>query len=163
VAQSIIKCVTSCKIDFENIQAFVSDNVAYMRKCFNDILKALFKNCRHVTCVAHILALVGECWRINLKELDSFINLVKQIFCKSPARRRRWIQHLKDHNVDKPRMPPSPVIVRLNTRFKAAIFYAEHFKYYSDFITNERLNEDDTQSLTALDNLFKNLLNCKIR
>ena len=88
MAQSIIKCVTSCKIDFEDILAFFSDNVTFMRKCLNDILKALFKNCRPVTCVAYILALVGDCWRINLKEVDSFIGLVKQIFCKSPASRR---------------------------------------------------------------------------
>jgi len=73
VAQSIIKCVTSCKIDFEDKVAFLPHNVTYMRKCFKDILKALFKNCCPVTCVAHILALVGDCWRINLKEVDSFI------------------------------------------------------------------------------------------
>jgi hypothetical protein len=132
-----------------------------MRKCFKDILKPLFKNCRHVTCCAHILALVGECWRVNLKELDSFISLIKQIFCKSPARRRRWSKHLKDNNVENPRMPPSPVIVRWNTWYKAAIYHVEHFKYYSSFIKNERENEDDTQALTALSKLIEE--SCDLR
>jgi hypothetical protein len=104
--------------------------------------------------VAHIVALVGECWRVNLKQLNSFISLVKQIFCKSPARRRRWLKHLKENDVEKPCLPPSPVIVRWNTWFKAAIYHVDHFKYYSSFISNERRNEDDTQALTSLQKLI---------
>jgi hypothetical protein len=102
------------------------------------------------------LALVGECWRINLKQLDKFISFIKQIFCKSPARRRRWLDHLKKNNIVKPRLPPSPVIVLWNTWFKAAIYHAEHFKYYSSFVSNERQNEDDSLTLTELENLLSN-------
>ena len=156
MAQSILKCVSDYQIKYEDILAFVSDNVSYMRKCYVDILKPLFKNCRHVTCIAHILALVGECWRTNMKYLDSFISAIKQIFCKSPARRRRWIEHLKNNNIEKPCLPPSPVIVRWNTWFRAAIYHAKHFSYYSGFISNERENEDDTQALTTLDSLIRN-------
>ena len=80
VALSILKSVGNFNIKYEDIYTFASDNVAYMKKCFSEILKPLFKNCRHVTCVAHILALIGECWRNNLKDLDSFIGMIKQIF-----------------------------------------------------------------------------------
>ena len=80
---------------------------------------------------------------------------MKQIFCKSPARRRRWLKHLKDNNAENPRMPSSPVIVRWNTWFKAAIYHVEHFIYYSGFIINERENEDDTKVLNALTKFIK--------
>jgi hypothetical protein len=38
---------------------------------------------------------------------------------------------------------------------KPQFLHDEHFKYYSDFINIERVNDDDTQSLTELDNLLK--------
>lgn len=132
-----------------------------MKKCFSEILKPLFSNCKHVTCVTHILALVGECWRLNLKDLDTFVGLVKQIFCKSAARRRRWLDHLKSNNVEKPTLPPSPVITRWNTWFRASIYHSKHFEYYQSFIANERLFEDDTQKLEALDLLIERCTNLK--
>jgi hypothetical protein len=65
VAQSILKSVSNFEISYEDVYPFASDNVSYMKKCISEILKTLFRYCRHVTCVAHILALVGECWRQN--------------------------------------------------------------------------------------------------
>jgi hypothetical protein len=132
-----------------------------MKKCFLEILKPLVTNCNLVTCVTHILALVGECWRLNLKDLDSFISSIKQIFCKSAARRRRWLNHLKSNNVETPVLPPSPVITRWNTWFRAAIYHSKHFECYQSFIANERLFEDDFQTLEALDLLIERCQNLK--
>ena len=161
VAQSILKSVGNFNIKYEDIYTFASDNVAYMKKCFSEILKPLFKNCRHVTCVAHILALIGECWRNNLKDLDSFIGMIKQIFSKSAARRRRWLNHLRNNDVENPILPPSPVITRWNTWFKAAIYHSKHIQYYQSFVANERLFEDDTPTLEALDLLLERCVNFK--
>ena len=147
--------VSDYKINYDDILAFVSDNVSYMKKCFKDILKPLFTNCHHVTCVAHILALVGECWRVNLKDVDAFISYTKQIFSKCASRRRRWLQHLKNNNVENPVLPPSPVITRWNTWFKAAIYHAKYYELYQSFISNERCFEDDTQTLESLDLLIE--------
>ena len=141
--------VSDYKINYDDILAFVSDNVSYMKKCFKDILKPLFTNCHHVTCVAHILALVGECWRVNLKDVDAFISYTKQIFSKCASRRRRWLQHLKNNNVE------NPVITRWNTWFKAAIYHAKYYELYQSFISNERCFEDDTQTLESLDLLIE--------
>jgi hypothetical protein len=62
---------------------------------------------------------------------------------------------LKSSNVDSPVLPPSPVITRWNTWFKAAIYHSKHFEYYQSFIANKRLFEDDSQTLEALDLLIE--------
>jgi len=132
-----------------------------MKKCYKDVLFNQFPNCRHITCFAHILNLVGECWRLNLKSVDKFISLIKMIFCKSPSRRRRWIEHLKSNNVPNPTLPPSPVIVRWNTWSRAAIYHAKHYEHYQAFISNERLNETDTEGLISLDLLLQENVDLK--
>ena len=65
--------------------------------------------------------------------------------------RRRWIELLSSNNVPNPTLPPSPVIVRWNTWFRAAIYHAKHYEHYQAFISNERLNETDTEGLISLD------------
>lgn len=45
---------------FNDVVAFVTDNAAYMKKCFRDSLRGILPNAVHVTCWAHILSLVGD-------------------------------------------------------------------------------------------------------
>ena len=74
----------------------------------------------------------------------------------SPARRRRFLQHLASFGgVEKPKLPPTPVIVRWNTWFKAAIYHCDHFEFYRSFIANERLFETDTDALLQIDLLLE--------
>ena len=89
VAQECTKTVANYGFDFNNILAFVTDNASYMKKCYNDILKDLFPNCIHVTCFAHICALLGECWRKTFKIADDLVRTMKKLFKNSPFRKQK--------------------------------------------------------------------------
>ena len=45
--------------------------------------------------------------------------------------------------------------MRWNTWFRAAIYHADHFDFYQNFITSERINEDDCEALKVLDLLLE--------
>jgi len=49
IAQLIIRTLTSVNIDFSNVLALISDNAAYMKKCFTDGLHGLLPNAVHIT------------------------------------------------------------------------------------------------------------------
>ena len=63
VSQAILKCLNKYCIDYENVLAYGSDNVAYMNKSWKAVLCNILTNGRHVTCNAHIISLVGDCFR----------------------------------------------------------------------------------------------------
>ena len=96
VAQACTKTVSDYEFDFNNILAFVTDNASYMKKCYNDILKGLFPNCIHVTCFAHICALLGECWRKTFKIADDLVRTMKKLFKNSPYRKQKLKEILND-------------------------------------------------------------------
>lgn len=89
VAQACTKTIADYGFDFNNVLAFVTDNASYMKKCFNDILKGLLPNCVHVTCFAHICALLGECWRKTFKTVDDLVRIIKKLFKNSPFRKQK--------------------------------------------------------------------------
>lgn len=64
----------SYEIGFENVVVFDTDNAAYMKKDFGSVRSGLFPNSVHCTCLAHIINLVGESFRIP--------------FCQFPIRRK---------------------------------------------------------------------------
>ncbi len=137
IAQLIIRTLTNANIDFNNVLALISDNAAYMKKCFTNCLRGLWPNAVHVTCWAHILSLVGEEFRGALKLCDELVINMKGIFSKAPGRRARYLAHLRENNVSKIALPPVPVITRWNTWFAAALYHANHLQYYKFFVTKE--------------------------
>jgi len=96
VAKAIVATISKLSINFDNIIGFNSDNVGYMTKAYNDTLKTLFSNCIHIGCYAHIMALLGTAWRLELKELDAFITSFKSIFVKASHRRSRYLEFLHE-------------------------------------------------------------------
>ena len=112
IAQVIIRTLNSLGIDFNNVLALVSDNAAYMKKCFNDSLRGLLPIAVHVTCWAHILSLVGEEFRGALELTDSFVASMKAIFSHAPGRRARYLSYLRDCASNDITMPPNPVVTR---------------------------------------------------
>ena len=154
VAQAILKALNKYGIEYENVLAYGSDNVTYMKKSFTDILCNILTNARHVTCNAHIQSLIGECFRENMVQVDSLIASIKFIFAKALHRRRRYISFLKSRCVLKPRMPPQPVVVRWNTWFNAVIYAEKHYEPLSAFVDAELASENSTQALVRLRDLF---------
>jgi hypothetical protein len=155
IAQVIIRTLTNANIDFNNVLALVSDNAAYMKKCFTDGLLGLLPNAVHITCWAHILSLVGEEFRSAFELTDNFVGSMKAIFSKAPGRRARYLSHLRDCAAADVSMPPNPVVTRWNTWFKAALYHGEHLQYYRTFIENEIGHVGSTVQLHKLLEILK--------
>lgn len=137
IAQLIIRTITMSNVHFNDVIALVSDNAAYMKKCFYDNLRGLLPNAVHVTCWAHILSLVGEEFHAALQLCDLLAANIKGIFSKAPGRRARYLHHLKQNNVSNVHLPPVPVITRWNTWFAAIFYHAEHLDHYVTFVARE--------------------------
>ena len=80
IAQLIVRTLTNMNIEFNNVLALVSDNAAYMKKCFKDDLCGMLPNAVHVTCWAHIVHLVGDELRGALNMCDLLVATMKSIF-----------------------------------------------------------------------------------
>ena len=102
VAQAILKCLNHFNVEYENVLAYGSDNVSYMKKSFEAILSNMLPNARHITCDAHIIALAGDFFREFLTSLDSFNASIKFIFSKAAQIRRRYIESLRSIGISRP-------------------------------------------------------------
>jgi len=137
VGQEITRALNEMNIDFNNVFAVVSDNAAYMKKCYKDILSSLFPNSVYVTCWAHALHLAVEAFRQQLPAADAVVASGKAIFAHAPGRRQRWLQHLKSEGVEAPVLPPDPVITRWGTWLCAAKYYCKHLEQLASFLEPE--------------------------
>ncbi|CAF1093855.1 unnamed protein product [Brachionus calyciflorus] len=157
VSQAVIKTLNKYDINFDNVFSFVSDNASYMFKSYNNVLINLLPNSHHTTCVAHIIALIADTWRISLKKLDKLVGLIKFIFSKSPARRIRYKVFLQELNVEKANLPPEPVITRWNTWFTAIQYHVENWDHLCKFINSEISLYPETESLSEALEILKDL------
>lgn len=155
VSSAIIQSLVKIKIDFSNVVTFTTDNASYMLKAFNTVLKPVLFNCSHVTCFAHIVALLGEVWRSGLPNLDSAIACLKSIFVRSNQRKRRFVEFLKDNSAQNPSNFPIPVETRWNTWFISVEFLAKHYDLVVKFVDKE-LETEENSALLKLKSLFLN-------
>lgn len=59
VGQIILRTLVEWSIPFNAPRLLVSDSASYMKKCFYNILKPVMPQLFHMTCIAHILNLIG--------------------------------------------------------------------------------------------------------
>jgi len=155
MSQVVIRTLSNLNVDFNDVLAFISDNAAYMKKCFTDRLKGILPNTVHITCWVHIVFLVGEQFRCALPLIDELVSTVKAIFSKAPGRRARYLNQLRQQKATKIALPPVPVITRWNTWFEAALYHAEHLDVYVIFVDAE-IEHGSTQQLRKLSTLLHN-------
>lgn len=93
LAQMVIRALTDAGIDFNDVDAFVTDNAPYCIKAYRECLKMIMPNSVHVCCLAHILNLVGEVWHHwdEFADVATVTNLMKTLFTCQPARKRRLV------------------------------------------------------------------------
>jgi hypothetical protein len=155
VSQALVQCCADFQIDFSKVMLFISDSASYMMKAWRDILSAIWVNCHHMNCHAHVIALAGNAIRLSLHDVDRCVALLKSILVKAPSRRNRFLRHLQDHGIDSPTNPPEPIITRWNTWFNAVCYHAPFLPHYSEFIRAERQEETDTAALRDLSNILQ--------
>lgn len=111
VSSAIVECLVASGIKFTDVITFNTDNAAYMKKAFKDVLKGLMPNATHVTCMAHVMNLLGNAFRKPFARTNKFIKDANAIFWNAGARKGRYLRFMAQH-VASPKMPPNPVGTR---------------------------------------------------
>ncbi|KAJ4447852.1 hypothetical protein ANN_09860 [Periplaneta americana] len=91
--------------------------------CF--LLAGVAPHLLHSTCWAHVLHRCAEEIRFSPKIADGFIAPVKAALAKTPARRERLLDCLKEAGTFV--LPPVPVITRWGTWLKAGKYHCTNF------------------------------------
>ncbi|CAK6975227.1 hypothetical protein PFLUV_G00119710, partial [Scomber scombrus] len=91
VSVAVVRCLQEYSIDNEDVIVFDTDNAAYMKKAFTAALQSLFPNSLHITCMAHIMNLIGNAFRKPFVQLNSFMLSFSQMFFNAGSRKRRYL------------------------------------------------------------------------
>lgn len=149
LSQHVIKSLTTYGIEYDNVCSFVSDNAAYCKAAFN-ILTNILPNAIQVGCMAHILNLAGEDFVKGefYREVVVFVNDLKNIFKRQPARKRRYLEHIATLTLPEgvpTRLPPEPCPTRWGTWFSAVEYHRTHLDVYESFFANEESTADQVE------------------
>lgn len=109
--------------DIVYIHTLINESTNYIIIAIGRLLKELYPNLIHVTCLAHALHNVCESIREEFDILNDFVGKAKLFFLKNPTR----IQLFRDMVPGVP-LPPSPCVTRWGTWIDAIGYYNEHFE-----------------------------------
>ena len=161
VARAILQCISTSGISFENIRVFNSDAAAYMQKCYREVLAPLFPNCVHITCLAHLLNLLGEEFRKPYQDVNTFVRLMSAVFFRAGARKSRYKAYIvdckeRDETINAA-LPPNPVQTRWNSWYDCVNYHLPNLPVYSEFFKQEVIvmGTRSPASLTELQKLFR--------
>ena len=143
VAAAVIQKVTTYAVPFDRVVMVDTENASYVKKAFKDILSPLFPNAVHVTCLAHIMNLVGDAFRKPFDDVNEFVRKFNQMFYLAGARKARFLKHLKDQTAGQNvtvTMAPNPVSTRWGCWFDAVLYHVKYLQYYPDFLESEHCN-----------------------
>ncbi|XP_036001540.1 uncharacterized protein LOC118565359 [Fundulus heteroclitus] len=139
VSQAILASLHSNDLDLNDAWAVVTDNAAYCLKAYREVLNEVMPNSVHVTCLCHIINLVGETWQHYkyFSDATSLVTWMRSVFFKKPARKRRWVAFLINKEAVQAKVPPEAVCTRWNSWFEAVKYHAEHVHLYRQFFLSE--------------------------
>ena len=80
MSQGIVRSANEYDIDYDNVRVFNSDNVAYIKKAFNDTLSCLFPLSVHITCNSHIVSLMATDFKKAFMELNELLKCFRNLF-----------------------------------------------------------------------------------
>ena len=106
VAQQIISPCKNFDIEFENICAFTTDNASYMRRAWNNCLKAVLPNAVHMSCIAHVMNTVIRDFMEPFEQITDWASMIWSFFVSSRSRKSQYLGFLKSIGVH-PRMLPT--------------------------------------------------------
>ena len=114
VAGAVVTCISKFGNSFKDVMVINTDNASYMKKAFNSALQTIFPNAVHITCLAHIMNLLGEEFRKPFKEVNKFVKDMNAMFWHAGSRKARFLRHLRGvlPEKERPKMPPNPVGTR---------------------------------------------------
>ncbi|CAB4431722.1 unnamed protein product [Rhizophagus irregularis] len=159
MGQVLTTIITHFNISFNLPRLFLTDSAAYMKKCYRDVLSPLMPQLIHVPCCAHILNLIGDTWRTlpQFRILKDFLDKVKEVFVNSPARRGRYLSHLKMYGIPSPCKIPLYNKTRWNSWFRMVSYAKDHIVYWPSFFKEELNNDKRHRTLEAINSCLQNV------
>ena len=79
---------------------------------------------------------------------------VKDCFVRSPARRCRYLTHLRHCGISSPCKIPLPVSTRWNSWFKMVEYTKTHLSYWSSFFEDELANDPTNETLKRISKIL---------
>lgn len=79
---------------------------------------------------------------------------VKDCFVHSPARKNRYLNHLRLNGIVSPQKVPFPVKTRWNTWFEMVFYTNEYIQYWKDFFNNELSLDSQNETLKTITSLL---------
>lgn len=157
VSQAIVRTVNEYDIDFDNVRVFNSDNVGYMKKAFSETLSCLFPLSVHITCNSHIVNLVASDFKKYFPELNEFVKCFRNLFFVPSGRKSRFLNFLRRQTGENAKMPPNPSTKSWSAWFDSAIYHAEHYFLFGEFLSAElsRGRNVASNSLLRLEEMYE--------
>ena len=109
-----------------NFLLLLSDAASYMISA-GSVLKNMYPNLFHVTCIAHLLHNCAMKVRTNSPAVDELIARIKATVTKNATRRELFCEIGQ---------PPEPVVTRWATWLESGLWYAEHLHEVRNIIDN---------------------------
>lgn len=126
ISNVVLEALSTISVKTSHLVCLKSDNAKYMLSAGNT-LKGLSRRMIHSTCWSHILHLVSEEIRGQMKKADLYISAFKSVLVKAPSRRDELLDVFEDHGHSRT-LPPVPVITRWCTWLEAASFHYKHLE-----------------------------------
>jgi hypothetical protein len=130
LAQVVIKTLNKYDIEYNNVDAIITDNAKYCLSSF-PIIGGLCSNSVHMRCWSHIAHLVGSafCEDKYCEPVNAFISSAQAYFCNSGKRRRRFAEYLKLKGADNQAIPPMYIPNRWGSYFRSLKYWAQKIKH----------------------------------
>lgn len=97
-----------------------------------------------------LLFIISDTWRVypEFNLLKVFLSKIKEAFVNSPARKGRYLNHLRMHGIENPCKIPLPNKTRWNSWFKMVFYTKDHIEYLNSFFCGE-YERDSSHDLIA--------------
>ena len=136
--QLVMKSILEYRVDFEDVIGFCSDNVSYMYKCYEEMVKPYFPNCIHLSCNAHIMNLVSKAFLEKFTNAKWWSKNFPEYFSHSGNRKARYVDFLEEKGFTK-KLCPTPCVTRWGSFFACIKYHADYYQVEADFVKNEKV------------------------
>lgn len=144
ICNLVNSCLLKMEIELFHFYLLISDAARYMTSA-GKMLKSIYNNLFHITCVAHLYHNAAMKIMSNFIELNDFISGMQTVLCKNLTRQQLFIDI---------KLPPTTVVTRWGSWLKTALYYADNFVAVLRIIEEF---EDDGKIVARVKTLAKNV------
>ena len=140
---------------------YVTDNVSYAHKPYNDIISKVCPDTFHLGRWAHIIDLVGETWREHFTFAQKFMSITSIYFKRKvgTGRKRRFHLFQRQHGMASATFLPAVSTTRRSSWLRGCSYYKEKLNILPAFLLSEKNITGGAQTFIDFvsENYFKKL------